>query len=70
MSQICQYRHSPNQSLVAHTGSATGSDDISQSRYTSCVHSASSELVCHAVQSVAILHKQLELLKQCFYRAS
>eukprot|EP00965_Chrysotila_dentata_P259621 6213617-Pleurochrysis_carterae.AAC.1 len=26
MSQTCQYRHSPNQSLVAHTGSASGSD--------------------------------------------
>eukprot|EP00965_Chrysotila_dentata_P091773 3029893-Pleurochrysis_carterae.AAC.1 len=26
MSQTCQYRHSPNQSLLAHTGSATGSD--------------------------------------------
>eukprot|EP00965_Chrysotila_dentata_P186780 6167031-Pleurochrysis_carterae.AAC.3 len=26
MSQTCQYRHSLKQSLVAHTGSATGSD--------------------------------------------
>eukprot|EP00965_Chrysotila_dentata_P183768 6068131-Pleurochrysis_carterae.AAC.1 len=26
MSQTCQYRHSPNQSLVAQTRSATGSD--------------------------------------------
>eukprot|EP00965_Chrysotila_dentata_P133405 4411061-Pleurochrysis_carterae.AAC.2 len=26
MSQTCQYRHSLNQSLVAHTGSATGSN--------------------------------------------
>eukprot|EP00965_Chrysotila_dentata_P254423 6211863-Pleurochrysis_carterae.AAC.2 len=26
MSQTCQYRHSPKQSLVAHTGSTNGSD--------------------------------------------
>eukprot|EP00965_Chrysotila_dentata_P122101 4036948-Pleurochrysis_carterae.AAC.1 len=26
MSQTCQYRHNPNHALVAHTGSATGSD--------------------------------------------
>eukprot|EP00965_Chrysotila_dentata_P173344 5722177-Pleurochrysis_carterae.AAC.2 len=41
MSQTCQYRHSLNQSLVAHTGSATGSD-----------HSLDAPVVCKVALNV------------------
>eukprot|EP00965_Chrysotila_dentata_P123878 4094385-Pleurochrysis_carterae.AAC.1 len=48
MSQTCQYRHSPNQSLVAqNTGSATGSD---HSIYAAVVCKISSNVHDHVRQ--------------------
>eukprot|EP00965_Chrysotila_dentata_P214969 6188485-Pleurochrysis_carterae.AAC.2 len=41
MSQTCQYRHCPNQLLVAHTGSATGSN-----------HSLYGPVVCKVLSSM------------------
>eukprot|EP00965_Chrysotila_dentata_P042362 1405301-Pleurochrysis_carterae.AAC.1 len=41
MSQTCQYTHSPNQSLVAHSGSATGSN-----------HSLDAPVVCEISSTV------------------
>eukprot|EP00965_Chrysotila_dentata_P214047 6187993-Pleurochrysis_carterae.AAC.1 len=41
MSQACQYRHSPNQLLAAHTGSASGAD-----------HSIDAPVVCQVSSTV------------------
>eukprot|EP00965_Chrysotila_dentata_P240718 6203872-Pleurochrysis_carterae.AAC.2 len=67
MPQTCQYRHSPNQSLVAHTGSATGSDHCPRTVLgcTRCTQRCRSGCVASmyatntAVQSVAVLQDML-----------
>eukprot|EP00965_Chrysotila_dentata_P198106 6178587-Pleurochrysis_carterae.AAC.1 len=56
MSQTCQYRHSLNQSLVAHTVSATGSDHSLDAAVAGALRDVSSLYATNtAVQSVAVL---------------
>eukprot|EP00965_Chrysotila_dentata_P162500 5366263-Pleurochrysis_carterae.AAC.1 len=67
MSQTCQYRQSPNQSLVAHTGAAIGSDHILEApvvcKMSSNVHDHAGQIKGLRVHSV--VHNELVCHQHC-----